>query len=166
MLFRSAGFGHAHQLAALCPGIRPLAVREQVADLIVLEAAAVVAGQQVAPAAAVRIAIGYRIQRRAKTACRIGIFALAEYVSCCVVRPGPRFPGGLIVFAGQLTQVVVDIGRRAAICRDRRDIPMIIICVRRCLVKLRSLIPHRGQQRRRVRTILPYIFSGVNNPEN
>ena len=56
---RAAGFGHAHQLAALRPGIRPLAVREQVADLIVLEAAAVVAGQQVAPAAVVRIAIGY-----------------------------------------------------------------------------------------------------------
>ena len=27
---RAAGFIHAHQLAALCPGIRPLAVREQV----------------------------------------------------------------------------------------------------------------------------------------
>ena len=27
---RAAGFGHAHQLAALRPGIRPLAVREQV----------------------------------------------------------------------------------------------------------------------------------------
>ena len=150
---RAARFGHAHQLAALCPGIRPLAIREQVADLIVLEAAAVVAGQQVAPAAAVRIAIGYRIQRRAETARCIGIFAFAEYVSCCVVRPRPGLSGGLIVFAGQLTQVVVDIGRRAAICRDRRDIPTVIICVRRCLVKLRALVAHRGQQRRRVRAV-------------
>ena len=56
---RAAGFGHAHQLAALCPGIRPLAVREQVADLIVLEATTVIAGQQIATAAAVRITIGY-----------------------------------------------------------------------------------------------------------
>ena len=56
---RAARLAHARQLAALRPGIRPLAVREQVADLIVLEAAAVVAGQQVAPAAVVRIVIGY-----------------------------------------------------------------------------------------------------------
>ena len=56
---RAARLAHARQLAALRPGIRPLAVREQVADLIVLEATAVVAGQQVAPAAAVRITIGY-----------------------------------------------------------------------------------------------------------
>ena len=56
---RAARLAHARQLAALCPGIRPLAVREQVADLIVLEAAAAVAGQQVAPAAVVSVAIGY-----------------------------------------------------------------------------------------------------------
>ena len=56
---RAARLAHAHQLAALRPGIRPLAVRQQVADLIVLEAAAVIAGQQVAPAAVVRITIGY-----------------------------------------------------------------------------------------------------------
>ena len=142
---RAAGFGHAHQLAALCPGIRPLAVREQVADLIVLEAAAVVAGQQVSPAAAVSVAIGYRIQRRAETARCIGIFALAEYVSCRVIRPRPGLSGGLIVFTGQLTQVVVDIGRRTAVCRDRRDVPTGVICVRRCLVKLRALVAHRGQ---------------------
>ena len=42
---RAARLAHAHELAALRPGIRPLAVREQVADLIVLEATAVVAGQ-------------------------------------------------------------------------------------------------------------------------
>lgn len=150
---RAARLAHAHELAALCPGIRPLAVREQVADLIVLEAAAVVAGQQVAPAAAVRIAIGYRIQRRAETARCIGIFALAEYVSCRVIRPRPGLSGGLVVFAGQLAKIVIDIGRRTAVCRDRRDIPTVIICVRRCLVKLRSPIPHRGQQRRRVRAV-------------
>ena len=56
---RAARLAHAHQLAALCPGIRPLAVRQQVADLIVLEVAAVVAGEQVAPAAAVGVAVGY-----------------------------------------------------------------------------------------------------------
>ena len=97
--------------------------------------------------------IGYRIQRRAKTARCIGIFAFAEYVSCRVIRPRPGLSGSLVVFAGQLTQVVVDIGRRTAVCCDRRDIPTSVICVRRCLVKLRSLIPHCGQQRRRVRTI-------------
>ncbi len=146
---RAAGFGHAHQLAALRPGIRPLAVREQVADLIVLEAAAVVAGQQVAPAAAVSVAIGYRIQRRAKTACRIGIFALAEYVSCRVIRPRPRFPQRLgcsrasaVSIIG--TQVVIGVGRCTAVCRDRRDIPRASYGVRRCLVKLRALVAHRG----------------------
>ena len=56
---RAARLAHARQLAALRSGIRPLAVREQVADLIVLEAAAVVAGEQVAPAAAVGVAVGY-----------------------------------------------------------------------------------------------------------
>ena len=56
---RAARLAHAHQLAALCPGIRPLAVREQVADFIILEALAVVAGEQVAPAAAVGVAVGY-----------------------------------------------------------------------------------------------------------
>ena len=104
---RAARLAHARQLAALCPGIRPLAVREQVADFIVLEAATVVAGQQVSPAAAIRIAIGYRIQRRAEGSRRIGIFAFAEYVSCCVVRPGPRFPSGLVILASQLSKIVV-----------------------------------------------------------
>ena len=56
---RAAGFGHAHQLAALRPGIHPLTVREQVADLIVLEATTVIDGQQVSPAAAVSVAVGY-----------------------------------------------------------------------------------------------------------
>ena len=142
---RAAGLAHARQLAALRPGIRPLAIREQVADLIVLEAAAVVAGQQIAPAMAVRVPVGYRIQRRAKSARCIGIFALAQYVSCCAVRPGPSLSGSLVVLAGQLAQVVIDIGRRAAVCRDRRDVSAGVICVCRCLVKLRALIPHRGQ---------------------
>ena len=97
--------------------------------------------------------IGYRIQRRAKTARCIGIFAFAEYVSCRVIRPRPGLSGSLVVFAGQLAKIVIDIGRRTAVCRDRRDIPTVVICICRCLVKLRSLIPHRGQQRRRVRAV-------------
>lgn len=81
-----AAIGHRYQLTAMLPSIRPRAVTERIADLVIGDGLAVISGQQVTPAG-IAISIGDGIQHRTQRSDGVSVLLTTGNVACIVIIP-------------------------------------------------------------------------------
>ena len=149
---------HLLQLAAGLPCVRPRPIIGRIADCIVGDCLAVVAGQLVLPVA-VAIDVRNRLNRRSDCARGVGILDLGSDVSAAVVVVHPGRVLMRIVHTDQLSQRVILIrcGQVAALLGD--DVPAAIIFIFKRNAILSNLL---HQRRGAVRTITAiHIFVGA-----
>ena len=99
---------HIPQNTTATPSVAPFTIIAKIADLVSRQPFAIIGGQQIAPLT-IPVAIGDGVQCRTQRARGIGILRLAEDVAAVVVGVDPRLARRLIVLAGQLVEVVVDV---------------------------------------------------------
>ena len=140
---------HLRQLPSVLPCIRPCAVVGQVADVVAGQRLSIVAGQQILPIA-VAVAIGDGIQRRAQRVGGVGVLGLTEDIAAVVVGVDPCLTRRLIVLAGQLIEVIVDVGGGVRAVSDGGDIAADIVGVR---IRLAARCP--------LVDLLPFFLTGT-----
>ena len=133
----------------MLPCIRPCAVVGQVTDVVAGQRLSIVAGQQILPIA-VAVAIGDGIQRRAQRVGGVGVLGLTEDIAAVVVGVDPCLTRRLIVLAGQLIEVIVDVGGGIRAVSDGGDIAADIVGVR---IRLAARCP--------LVDLLPFFLTGT-----
>lgn len=97
-----------------------------IAHAVVGQRMPVVARHLIAPAA-VCIAVGDRLRRRAKRAGRVGVDLLVQNVPPLIVFIRDRLVGDAVVLARQSVDIVVLVGNTCAALRDCSDVPVVVI---------------------------------------
>ena len=123
-----AGLGHAGQLAAMLPSVRPRAVRQQVADGIVGQRLTVVSRQQILPRR-VTVGVGLGGGGGAEGAGSVGVLLLGRNIAAVAVAVRPRLPCCLIILALQLVEGIVGIAGGVGAIGNRGNIPPVIVGV-------------------------------------
>ena len=129
---------HLRQLPSVLPHVRPCTVVGQVADGIAGQRLSIVASQQILPSGIV--AVGDGIQRRAQRAGGVGVLGLTEDIAAVVVGVDPCLTRRLIVLAGQLIKVIVDVGGGVRAVSDGGDVAADIVGVGIGLTACRPLV--------------------------